>query len=362
MWLITLTTIVIAFYIILIRIFKTGWKSTEEFHGKRIFAEAPFKVSVVVTCRNEEKALPRLLSCLSRQTYQDFELILVDDHSTDHTLQIMKEATHANVICIQAQKQGKKSAQAEGILTASGDLIITTDADCEPVAEWVSTIAQFQCSNPSHLIICPVELKPDKSFFSRLQQFEFVSLVAAGAGAAGAHYPIMCNAANMAFTKDAWLASRKDLKQEEQSGDDIFLLQSIKKKGGIISVLKSEKAFVRTKAAKNLREFIRQRRRWAGKSTAYTDFALIATACIIFATCFLQLSLLIAGCFNVLYFYFFVFFFVLKYWTDSRFLQEASSMFRLPQIWIYSFFLSLVYPFYIVFTAISALLFKPQKW
>ncbi len=152
-----------------------------------------------------------------------------------------------------------------------------------------------------------------KIIFSRLQQVEFTSLVASGAGAIGAQYPVLCNAANMAFTKEAWLKSRNDLKPYEQSGDDIFLLQSIKRRGGMIRFLRSKKAFVETQPSKNLSDFIRQCRRWAGKSTSYTDRHLIAVATLVFGVCLAQLLMLALSFYNIFYFYFFIFFFVLKF-------------------------------------------------
>ena len=364
MFLITLSTVFVALYVTLIRIFKLGWKSIAVFQAEELSPEEKINVSVVVSCKNEEKSLPHLISALKNQTHQDFELVLINDHSTDRTEEIMRESLSffQSAIYLQAEGCGKKRAIAEAISRSSGDLIITTDADCIPVRTWIETIVKFQTKYPSHLIIGPVKLSDKRSLFARLQQFEFTSLVASGAGAAGAQMPIMCNAANMAFDKNAWLASKQDLKPEEQSGDDVFLLQSIKKRGGIIRFLRSEKAFVSTEPAENLRAFIHQRRRWAGKSTAYTDWHSIAVACIVFGLCSVLLLLLALAFSNALYLYFFLFFFLLKYWMDERFLNEVSDFYSLKSTAFYSFCLSLVYPFYIVFTAISALFFKPRKW
>lgn len=365
MWLVTIATLFIAFYIILIRIFRSGWKNLKYYDLPKVLEEnIPFKVSVVVCCRNEEKQLPHLIRSLQRQTYTDFELIMVNDHSTDRTEEIMQNAKNsfAQAVYIKAKSEGKKSAIAEGIERASGELIITTDADCIPADTWIETIVHYQTEYPSHLIICPVKLADKKTFFSRLQLFEFTSLVAVGGGAAGASMPIMCNAANLAFTKEAWLESKKDLKAGELSGDDIFLLQSIKKRKGIINFLLSKKAFVTTQPANGLKAFIRQRRRWAGKSTAYTDWFLILTACGVLGVCLAQLGLLIGSIFNPLYGYFFVLFFMLKYYFDTRFLLGVSRFYSLKAVPVYSFLLSIVYPFYIIFTAVSALLFKPKKW
>ena len=365
MWLVTVATILIGYYIILIRIFRTGWKSLEYYEPpKNIQEEISFKTSVVVCCHNEERNLPHLLQKLQEQNFQGYELIIVNDHSTDRTEEIILNAksNFPQLIYIQSDKRGKKFALLEGIEKASGEFIITTDADCLPEKTWLETIVSYQYSHSSDLLICPVKLKDKKTFFSRLQAFEFTSLVAAGAGAAGANMPILCNAANLAFTKTAWEKSKLDLKLKEQSGDDIFLLQSIKKRGGAIRFLQSKKAFVSTEPAKNTSAFFRQRRRWAGKSTAYTDWQLIFTACTVFGISLAQLGLLIAAFFNTLFFYFFVLFFVLKYFFDTKFLSDVSRFYSLKAVPFYSFALSLVYPFYIVITAISAILFKPKKW
>lgn len=361
---ITFSAIFTALYLILIRIFRIGWQNIAVFRPNYTTLKNTEKISVIVACKNEEKNLPVLINALKAQTYQNFELIFVNDHSTDQTEEIIEKnlTFFSNAICIDSQGNGKKSALAEGILRASGSLIITTDADCKPAKTWIETIAQFQTEFPSDLIVCPVKLSDESGFFARLQQVEFTALAASTVGAIGAQMPIMCNGANLAFTKSAWLESRADLKPDEQSGDDIFLLQSIKKRGGVIRFLRSKRAFVETKSAENLRTFVRQRRRWAGKSTAYTDWQLIAVACLIFGICLSQLLLLVFSFFSPIYWYFFLLFFALKCWTDIKFLQLASDFYPMKSTVFYSLCLSTIYPFYVVFTAISALFFKPKKW
>jgi len=361
---ITFSAIFTAFYLILIRIFRIGWNNLAVFRPNYSALENTEKISVIVACKNEEKNLPVLINALKAQTYQDVELIFVNDHSTDQTEEIIGQnlAFFQNSVCINSQGSGKKSALAEGILHASGSLIITTDADCKPAKTWIETIARFQAESPSDLIVCPIKLSDESGFFARLQQVEFTALTASSAAAVGAQMPIMCNGANLAFTKNAWLESRADLKPDEQSGDDIFLLQSIKKRGGTIRFLRSERAFVETRSAENLRAFFRQRRRWAGKSTAYTDWHLIATACVVFGLCLALVLLLAFSFFSPIYWYFFLLFFALKCWTDIKFLNLVSDFYPMKSVVFYSLCLSAVYPFYVVFTAVSALFFKPKKW
>lgn len=363
MWLISCCLIISVLYLVLIGLFFVGWRRIP------YFEPAPneslsINLSVVVACCNEEIHLPNLLSVLVLQTYSDFELILINDHSTDNTQAILDKAKtdFPKIQVLNTVGFGKKNALKEAIHKATGDFIVTTDADCIPTIQWLETIVRFQLQYPSELIICPVKLDDNKTIFSRLQRLEFTSLVASGAGAVGAGMPILCNGANLAFTKNAWLKSQNDLHEEEQSGDDIFLLQSIKKQGGVIRFLKSESAFVTTESATSVAAFLKQRRRWAAKSPAYTDWQLIFTACIVFAMSLIPFLLFFNTFFNSSFWIVLFAFFGFKYLLDTLFLCSVRLFFQLKYVWIYSFLLSVIYPFYVVSVGVSALLFKPTSW
>ena len=354
---------VCVFYLLLLIVLFYGWQNIPNFEpdGK---VSNHTKLSVVVPCRNEEEFLRRLLSSLAQQSYQNFELILVDDHSTDRTFRIMKsvEDAFSDIKIINAEGFGKKNALNEGIQLASGNLIVTTDADCVPSFLWLESIVNFQNECRSDLIISPVKLRITDSLFSELQYLEFTSLVASGAAAAGAGKSILCNGANLAFTKSAWMKSIDDLKFEEPSGDDVFLLQSVKKRGGVIRFLKSEAAFVIAEPAKTLKDFFIQRRRWAAKSPAYTDFHLIYTAVVVLAISVCPFVILTASLFEPLNLLVLFGVIGVKLLADMLFLYSVRSFFHLRRVWLYSILLSLVYPFYIVVVSFSAFVLKPKKW
>jgi cellulose synthase/poly-beta-1,6-N-acetylglucosamine synthase-like glycosyltransferase len=263
---------------------------------------------------------------------------------------------------IDAKGHGKKNALKEGITLAKSNLIITTDADCMPSYHWVEAIATFHMRFPCDLIICPVGLSDKDDLFSRIQALEFSSLAGTAAGSAGIGMPILCNGANLAFTKRIWLRSQHNLHDEEQSGDDIFLLESVKKLGGKIRFLKSEAAFVKTKPPKSIGEFINQRRRWAGKSTSYTDWQIIFSAIIVLSISTLSLSLIALSFYQWQFIFGFAGIFIFKYCIDTRFLYIVRRFFQLDNIWAYSIILSIIYPFYVVFIAFSSLLLKPKNW
>lgn len=362
-WVIFSTILICVFYFALISVFFIGWR--------RIFPFSPkgdesirTMITVIIACRNEESHIRQLISCLAQQSYPNFEVILVNDHSEDATKNYIKsaQATFQKIKLVDAIGFGKKNAIKEGILNSTSKLIVTTDADCLPSYHWLEVIACFYKKYPADLIICPVKIAGSENLFSYLQVLEFTGLVASGAGAAGVGMPVLCNGANLVFTKNSWLKSQADLHVDEMSGDDMFLLESIKKRRGVIRFLKSESAFVITEASKTWKDFIKQRRRWTSKSSAYTDSQIIITACIVLIINLMILTLFTLSLLNSGFLVVFLPLLVFKYLIDTVFLYSVRNFFQINNIWGYSILLSVIYPFYVVFIAFSAFLIKPVKW
>ena len=106
-------------------------------------------VSIVVAARNEEELLPVLLSSLSKQDYpkNKLEIIISDDRSTDKTWDCIKtfEEKYSFYSGIKIKEipkyvSPKKHALTQAILQSSGELILSTDADCIVPKTWVSSI------------------------------------------------------------------------------------------------------------------------------------------------------------------------------------------------------------------------------
>ncbi len=95
------------------------------------------KVSVVVPARNEEDFLPHCLIALSRQTHKEFELIVVDSASTDHTYQVAR-SFEARVVRL--DEPGVGLARQAGFDVATGDIVVSTDADAIPSPDWLERI------------------------------------------------------------------------------------------------------------------------------------------------------------------------------------------------------------------------------
>jgi cellulose synthase/poly-beta-1,6-N-acetylglucosamine synthase-like glycosyltransferase len=205
-------------------------------------------------------------------------------------------------------------------------------------------------------------LQSNERFLEQFQAFEFTSLVASGAGAAGLGTPILCNGANLAFRRLSWLKSSEELHFDERSGDDIYLLQSIKKHKGVIRFLKSKAAMVETPAKKTWHEFFHQRRRWAGKKAAYKDVPLILTASIVFLTSAMILFSFIYSTIHHGFLLFACYLFLMKWMVDYTFFYTVKEFFDLRKLALRSFIFSMIYPFYIVITAFSSLLKRKNTW
>ncbi len=309
-------------------------------------------LSIIVPCYNEEKNLVNLLNCLARQDYAKhlFEVIIVDDNSTDRTFETASQFPGIQRISsIRNNGTGKKSAIRTGIAASESNLIVTTDADCHMGKSWIRIIASFFEQDQPDMIICPVKLETGKGFFRKFQEIEFLSLQGTTAGAALSREAIMCNGANLAFTREMYIKHSGDLHDEINSGDDIFLLQSLKKeKNPKIFWLESSEAIVTTKSSSAVGSFLRQRKRWISKGTSYTDKDIIITGIATFAVILLQISYLIGSLFNTAMAWTFLLIFLLKSIPDFLIIRNTVQRYRIAGMMRWFLPAQIVYPFYIM--------------
>lgn len=92
------------------------------------------RMSVIIPTLNEEAFLPRMLHGLSKQTFKDFEVIVVDGGSTDKTAKIAKEF---GVRFFQIRKKGCPVARNFGAQKAKSDILVMTDADVVHPPTWL---------------------------------------------------------------------------------------------------------------------------------------------------------------------------------------------------------------------------------
>jgi len=268
--------------------FIRGWHNLVYFNPQK--SDPQTKVSIIVAARDEEANITKTIDDLVAQQYPKVltEIIIIDDHSTDRTAEIVLSYADRNVKLIKlnedrALNSYKKKAIQTAIGTCSGDLIITTDADCRMGADWLATIVNLYEQKNYKMISSPVAYFQEKSFFERLQSLEFLYLIGLGASTIGNKEPSTCNGANLAYEKTTFyevggFQGIDDL----ASGDDELLLHKIAARyPDQIGFLKNREAIVYTHAKETLGAFIQQRKRWASKSTRYKNKAIIVLGVLI---------------------------------------------------------------------------------
>lgn len=106
--------------------------------------------SIVLSAYNEERWLPEAIESTLAQTHRDFELLLIDDGSTDRTLPIMQQyaARDARVRVITHENWGITRSRNDGTDRARGDWIAVMDADDVMLPERLERQAAFLAGHP----------------------------------------------------------------------------------------------------------------------------------------------------------------------------------------------------------------------
>jgi cellulose synthase/poly-beta-1,6-N-acetylglucosamine synthase-like glycosyltransferase len=319
-------------------------------------------VSVVVACRNEQKNLLSLLNSIALQNYPDnlFEVIIVDDNSTDKTFEIAEGFNGiTNLLTLYNKGKGKKQALRTGITAAKGNLVLATDADCSMGENWIRIIAAFYELNRPDMIICPVQIESVPGFLRKFQELEFLSLQGITAASAISGEATMCNGANLAFTREVYLDHSDNLHDEINSGDDIFLLHSLKK-GNRAKILwmESPDTMVTTNSTSTYRSFLKQRSRWISKGKAYKDRYTIVLGIVTFVAVALQISYFIAWLIYPDLIWVFLSIIILKSIPDCLILLNTSRRYGKRNLMKWFLPSQLIYPFYVLSVVFYSLIFR----
>lgn len=274
--------VMVALYMGLMQFYAWGWIFTPLFEA--IPANQPTtKITVIVPARNEATHLPQLLPRLLAQNYPPhlLEVLVVDDHSEDGTTDAAT-ALGVTVLRLPAPLLGKKAAIAHGVAHASGQLIITTDADCTMGTDWVRTIAQYYETHPYKVITGPVAFREPvagqgvSKLLYYFQSLDLMGLMFITAGSLRFKFPHMANGANFAFEKRLFegIGGYSGIDATPTGDDILFLLKAHSYHPGCAGFIKAKAAIVATAAAPTWPAFWQQRLRWVSKSAGFNDARL----------------------------------------------------------------------------------------
>ena len=251
-----------------------GSKKLNTFSPKDTLQKTTF--SIVIPFRNEEKNLPILIQSLLKLTYDvtKFEILLVDDESSDASVEIIREGLKDSGISFHIltnkrySNSPKKDAISQAIKKATHEWIVTTDADCQVPTAWLSLLDAFIQKSDSKMVCMPIVFEQATTVLHQFQFFDWLSLQAVTKGGFGNLKPLLCNGANLAYKKNTFFEVAGFIDNDEHaSGDDIFLMEKIKtlypKK---IHFLKNTLATVTTQCVGSWKDVVQQRIRWASKT------------------------------------------------------------------------------------------------
>lgn len=306
----------------------------------------PDKVSVVVAYRNEEKNLDLLIQDLLLQDHSlPYEIILVNDHSSDASQDIVNQHSDPRIVSLSLPDDliGKKNALRLGAKTAQGSLLLFTDADCRLQPQWVRLMTRPFVQPGIALVAAPFLYTHTKGFLSFFQNIEQVLLWGFAKSMALISRPVMCNGANMAVRTDKYLQLIDKIASYGPSGDDVFLLQEIKKENASAILYIDHPGVVTSSLPTNrFYTFFNQKIRWASKTGKISDLTMNISGVIFLLFNFYFLYLLLFG-FSSLFFIkiFFELFFGFTVYT-SQFGKPKS----LWQWTLGTGIVLMIYPFY----------------
>jgi biofilm PGA synthesis N-glycosyltransferase PgaC len=353
-------------YSFLIDYYRRSWNRIPIFEIQDV---SDIKISVIVAVRNEETNLPELIMHLGHQDFPKncFEVVFVDDHSTDGTYQLLKslnaEELPVRILQLPEGITSKKKAIEAGINAASGELIIATDADCRMGNRWISSYASLYKKAGAQFIAAPVKMEGHLSILDVFQSLDFLAMQTITGASVNNRLHTMCNGANLAYTKSAFIeVNGFEGIDEIPSGDDMLLMHKIfTRHPDKVLYMKNAEAVVTTHPEASWKNFLQQRIRWASKAVHYKDRRIVYVLTLTYLVNLCYIVLAIAAIVKVSWLSFLLLFLLAKVLIEFPFVNAAAIFFNQHKMMKYFPFLQ---PVHIVYIVISGWLgrFGSYEW
>lgn len=273
-------TFVIFCIIILIQIFYYFFLFGKFYFFKPIdLPKKKLRVSVVICAKDEAKNLENYLPEIANQNYLNFEIIIVNDGSKDHSLQVMqkfkKEYSSGHltieIIDITTKKsKGKKTALSKGIHSAKNDYIILTDADCKPVSkEWINEITCNFTKERTIILGYGAYRKIKDSFLNKIIRFETMLTATQYFSYAKLGMAYMGVGRNIAYKKEEFLKTNGFIDHINIiSGDDDLFINKISTKNNT-TICFTKNSFTVSEPETKFNKWIWQKRRHISTANHY---------------------------------------------------------------------------------------------
>lgn len=234
-------------------------------------------ISVIICAKNEAKNLKNFLPFIIAQDYPNFEIVLINDDSSDKTLKVMEafKAEHnnikiVNVKSIEAFWGNKKYALTLGIKAATHNHLLFTDADCQPVSKyWILEMSSQFTKTKSIILGYGAYKKDKKSFLNKLIRFETFLTAVQYMSYAKLGQPYMGVGRNLAYTKNTFFEARgfMDHMNIRSGDDDLFVNQIADANNTAICI--SKDSFTESTPKKSYKAWTRQKQRHVSTAKHY---------------------------------------------------------------------------------------------
>lgn len=338
-------------YFILHLIFLTGLLKSGRL--KKSVSENNLRVSVIVAAKNEKDNIVNCISSLREIDYPDdmYEVILVNDNSSDNTYELMKDASAGknNFFVINSSDpptgnlKGKANAIDTAIKMCKGDVIVSTDADCIVRPDWLSEISSYYDEKTG--MVCGFTcIMTGESWFYKLQNLDWMYLLSLASSSSGLNMILSCIGNNLSFTKSSYLEVGGYESINFSVTEDLALMRKINSsKKFIIKFPLSKNALVNTLPCINLKELFSQKRRWFRGGTGINFLGYITGVEL-----YSMNLILVAGLFFLNIKFFLVIIFI-KTLSELMLMIFTLNRFKMTDLLVY-------YPFYMLYMAFYGIL------
>lgn len=234
----------------------------------------PIPFSVIISARNEAQNLIKYLPSILEQDYPTVEIIVIDDDSSDESLDILNHFKQKypvlRIIEIKNKKYpGKKYGLQEAINHASYEWLVFTDADCYPQSnQWLQGIAA-KCNSSTDIVLGYSPYQLNNSYLNNFIRYEaFITAVLYGTFTL-AGMPYMGVGRNMAYRKSKFMEKVDKEKFEKISfGDDDMAVNAMADSRNT-AIQFDTRARVISLPKSTFQDFIRQKTRHISASAYY---------------------------------------------------------------------------------------------
>ncbi|MDX1470515.1 MAG: glycosyltransferase [Flavobacteriaceae bacterium] len=232
-------------------------------------------VSVIIAARDEALNLHKNLPKILNQDYPDFEVIVINDQSTDNSSEILEglKKQHSRLKVIETitlnKISNKKKAIEMGIQEASSEYLLFTDADCRPNSnKWISSMMMF-ASSPPTIVLGYGGYERESSLLNKLIRYETIVTAIQSFSWAKINRPYMGVGRNLLYNKGLFAQVNGFSRHSEVlSGDDDLFVQDASLFSRTYTNL-SPDSFTYSSAKTRLAQYINQKRRHITTSPYY---------------------------------------------------------------------------------------------